>query len=317
MNAIEFREVTKLFERPASGPFYTAALDGVTVAVPRRSIVGLIGRNGSGKSTLLRHVTGMVLPNSGECITLGRPAPKLGRAELARIGVVDQDGTLLEWMRGDQLLHYVSTFYERWDRELERSLAASLEVDVGVRIGTMSPGNLQKLSLIVATCHHPELLLLDEPLSALDPSARQSMIRLLLERFSSDDMTIVISSHMLRDIEPVVNRIICLERGRVVADDELDALRERYAEWIITSTTGQLPASYSEPYVIEAQGDRYRSRLLVRNPEEHAAAFRMGYDATIESRPVNLEQLFPLLTGRGKRAGPLQVAAAARSGDAR
>jgi ABC-2 type transport system ATP-binding protein len=311
-NAFELRNVTKRYGW--EGP---VALDAVTVAIPRQSIVGLIGRNGSGKSTLLRHVTGLVLPTSGECITLGRPAATLGRAELARIGVVDQDGTLLEWMRGDQLLHYVSTFYERWDRELERSLVASLEVDVDARIGTMSPGNLQKLSLTLATCHHPELLLLDEPLSALDPSARQTMLMLLLERFSSDDMTIVISSHMLRDIEPVVNRIVCLERGRVVADDELDGLRERHAEWIVTSVTGQLPASYAEPYVIAAQGDRYRSRLLVRNPEEHAAAFRLQHDATIESRPLNLEQLFPLLTGRGDRAAAAPVPDTVQSGEAR
>ena len=287
------------------------------MAIPRQSIVGLIGRNGSGKSTLLRHVTGLVLPNSGECTTLGRPAATLGRAELARIGVVDQDGTLLEWMRGDQLLQYVSTFYESWDRELERSLVASLEVDVAARIGAMSPGNLQKLSLIVATCHHPELLLLDEPLSALDPSARQTLITLLLERFSSDHMTIVISSHMLRDIEPIVNRIVCLERGRVVADDDLDALRERYAAWIVTSATGQLPPSYSEAYVIEAHGDRHRSRLLVRNPEEHSAAFRLRYDVMIESRPLNLEQLFPLLTGRGDNVAAVDVPATAHSGDAR
>lgn len=310
--AFELRNVTKWYDFDGA-----VALEAVTVSIPRRSIVGLIGRNGSGKSTLLRHVTGLVLPTSGECLTLGRPAAKLGRRELARIGVVDQDVTLLEWMRGDQLLHYVSTFYENWDRALERSLVASLEVDAGARIGAMSPGNLQKLSLIVATCHHPELLLLDEPLSALDPSARQTMLTLLLDRFSSDDMTIVISSHMLRDIEPVVNRVICLERGRVTADDELDLLRERYGEWIVTSAAGQLPASYSEPYVLEAQGDRYRSRLLVRKPEQHAAAFRIQYDATIESRPLNLEQLFPLLTGRGDRLAAVDVLATAQSGDAR
>lgn len=307
----ELRNVSKWYDD--DGP---AALEGVTLSIPRQSIVGLIGRNGSGKSTLLRHITGVILPSSGECITLGRPAGRLGRKELARIGVVDQDGTFLEWMRGDQLLHYVSTFYESWDRELERSLVASLEVDVAARIGAMSPGNLQKLSLIVATSHHPELLLLDEPLSALDPSARQTMLTLLLDRFSSGEMTIVISSHMLRDIEPVVNRIICLERGRVTADDDLDALRERYAEWIVTSAAGQLPRSYSEPYVVEAQGDRYLSRLLVREPLQHAPAFRARYDVTIESRPLNLERLFPLLTSRSDTPAAVDVPSSARSGGA-
>jgi ABC-2 type transport system ATP-binding protein len=315
MNAFELKGVSKLFE---SGDLTTTvALADVTLAVPRRSITGLIGRNGSGKSTLLRHVTGLMLPTRGECVTLGTPTSRLGSGELSRIGVVDQHAGFVDWMSAGQLVRFVSSFYRSWDLALERELLDLLDVNERARVGAMSPGNMQRLALVLATCHHPELLLLDEPLSDLDPIARQTMIGLLLERFSSDDMTIVISSHMLRDIEPVVNRVVCLERGRVVADDELDTLRERHAEWIVTSATGQLPASYAEPYVIEAQGDRHRSRLLVRNPEEHAAAFRLRYDVTIESRPLNLEQLFPLLTGPGDRVRAVHLPAAAQSGDGR
>jgi ABC-2 type transport system ATP-binding protein len=218
---IEMRGVTKRYAR-------TVALDDVTVTIPRRSIVGLVGRNGSGKTTLLRHVTGLVLPDSGECATLGQPASKLGRRELSRLGAVHHDDRLLDWMRAGQLVEYVSSFHERWDRELERTLVAALDLDLLARVGAMSPGTRQKLSLVLATCHHPELLLLDEPLGDLDPIARQAVLAMLLDRFSSDEMTIVISSHMLRDIEPVVDRIVCLEAGRVVANDALDDLKERH-----------------------------------------------------------------------------------------
>jgi ABC-2 type transport system ATP-binding protein len=220
-SVIELRGVTKRYGR-------TVALDDVTVSIPRHSIVGLVGRNGSGKTTLLRHVTGLVLPDSGECMTLGQSASKLGRRELSRLGAVHHDDRLLDWMRASQLVRYISSFHDGWDRELERTLAGALELDLQARVGAMSPGTRQKLSLVLATCHHPELLLLDEPLSALDPIARQSVLAMLLERFSSDDMTIVISSHMLRDIEPVVDRIVCLEAGRVIADDALDDLKERH-----------------------------------------------------------------------------------------
>jgi ABC-2 type transport system ATP-binding protein len=291
-HAFELRNVTKRYGS-------TLALDSVTVAVPRRSIVGLIGRNGSGKSTLLRHVTGLVLPNTGECITLGKPASKLGSAELARIGAVEQHAMSLEWMRAGRLLRYVSSFYSTWDRSLEADLVAALEVDLAGRVMGMSPGNRQRLSLVLATCHHPDLLLLDEPLSDLDPIARQTVLALLLDRFSTDDITIVISSHMLRDIEPVVNRIICLDHGRVVMDDEIDALSERFAEWIVTSPQGRLPATWDEPYVISAQGDRVRARLLVRDPSLHEATFAAVHGAHLESRPLNLESVFPLLTGSG------------------
>ncbi|HUF50631.1 MAG TPA: ABC transporter ATP-binding protein [Longimicrobiales bacterium] len=308
-SAFELRGVTKQFTD-------IVALRDVTLAVPRQSIVGLIGRNGSGKTTLLRHVAGFLLPDRGECMTLGTPSAQLGRAELSRMGVADQHASLIPWMYPDQLLAYVSSFYERWDRELERTLVRELEVNTNVAIGTLSPGNVQRLSLVVAVCHHPELLLLDEPLSDLDPIARQTVLALLLERFSSEDMTIVISSHMLRDIEPVVNRIVCMEAGRVVADDELDVLSERYAEWVVTSPAGRLPASFTEPYVLSAQGDAYRSRVLVRDAAAHAGAFAALYDATIEVRPLNLEKLFPLLAGsgaRGAKAGAVHVLDAARS----
>jgi ABC-2 type transport system ATP-binding protein len=206
----------------------TVALDGVNVRVARRSIVGLVGRNGSGKTTFLHHVTGLVLPTSGSVLTFGTPAPTLSRAELSRLGVVHQADPLIEWMSAEQLLRYIASYYDRWDMSLERQLLATLDIQRDQRVGAMSPGNRQKLSLVLATCHHPELLLLDEPLSDLDPIARRSVLRMLLDRFSTEDMTIVISSHMLHDLETVVDHVICLDRGRVVADAPLDELKERH-----------------------------------------------------------------------------------------
>jgi len=289
------REITRRF-----GP--TVALDRVTLAVPFRQIVGLVGRNGSGKTTLLRHMTGFNLPDEGVCRTFGTPTPDLDRPELERIGVVEQGDALIPWMRGRQLLRYVAAFYPRWDRDLEGVLLAALELDPETKVGALSPGGRQKLALILAVCHHPDLLLLDEPLSALDPMARQAVLGMLLERFSSDAMTIVISSHLLRDIEPVINRLLCLEQGRVVADEELDQLRERHAEWIVSSPEGRLPVTFAEEWILAAEGGGARARLQVRDPELHHGEFARRYAATIESRPLNLEMLFPVLIGRGDGA---------------
>jgi ABC-2 type transport system ATP-binding protein len=218
---VVFQQVTKRF-RDAK------ALHDVTLAIPRGAVVGLVGRNGSGKSTLLQHITGLLLPTSGACTTFGTDVRQLDAAELCRIGVVAQHGTLLEWMTAWQLIRHVSTFYPRWDTVLERALTERLGIALDTRIGTMSPGNVQRLSLLLALCHRPELLLLDEPLSDLDPVARRDVAHLLMERVEADRCTIVISSHLLHDIEPLVNRIVCLEQGRVTADDELDALKERH-----------------------------------------------------------------------------------------
>jgi ABC-2 type transport system ATP-binding protein len=288
-NAFEFTDVTKRFGK-------TVALENVTYAAPSRSVIGLIGKNGSGKTTLLRHVTGLYLPTSGRCTTLGVPSAELGRAELSRIGVVDQHDTLLAWMRARQLLQYVSSFYERWDKELEKHLIRTLELDTDARVGAMSPGNSQKLGLVLATCHRPELLLLDEPLSDLDPIARQDVLTALLDYFRSDSATIVISSHLLHDIERIADRIVCMDRGHIVADAPLDDLKEGYAEWWVTSDGGELPSSFEEPFVISSTGNRYQSRVFVRDPDKHAAEFAATYGAVIESRPLGLEAVFRILS---------------------
>lgn len=286
-SVIEFRGVTKRYGR-------TVALDGVTLEVPRQSIVGLVGRNGSGKTTLLRHVTGQVLPDAGECITLGVPAARLGASELARMGAVQQHDPHIEWMRGEQLLRYVSSFYATWDRDLEQRLVRELEVDLATRLSAMSPGNRQKLGLVLATCHRPELLLLDEPLSDLDPVARRAVLALLLERFSSDDVTMIISSHMLRDIEPVVDRILCIHNGAVAAYAPLDELKERYEEWVVTSAA-PLPSELQDGAILSTRREGRQARLIVDAHRADAAAFERAHAATVETRPLSLDRIFSLL----------------------
>lgn len=307
MNAMfSFRHVTKRFGK-------TTALDDVTLDVPVNRIVGLIGKNGSGKSTMLRHIVGLQLPTLGDCLTLGTPTAALDEAELSRIGMVHQDDRFLNWMRVEQQLRYVASFYERWDLDLERRLVEMLELDRGARIHALSPGNVQKLAIILAVCHHPSLLLLDEPLSDLDPIAREAMLALLLERFRSEEMTIVISSHVLRDVERTVDTIVCLDRGRLVAHEALDALQDRFGEWIVESPDGALPASFAEPFVLEQQGDRRQARLIVRDPAVHRATFEQRHGVTVTARALNLERMFPLLVGLpalGSAAADAGVAAA-------
>lgn len=285
---VEIRDVTKRFGKKI-------ALESVALTLPARSLVGLVGRNGSGKTTLLRHIVGLYLPTSGECRTFGTASPDLGPAELERIGFAQQRDNFLDWMRARQLIRYVSAFYPRWDRELEEYLVSLLDIDLEARIGTASPGNVQKISLVLATCHHPELLLLDEPLSDLDPIARRDVLTVLLDRFQSDDVTMMISSHLLVDIERIVDRIVCLEKGRIVADASLDELKESFAEWMVTSREGLLPPSYDPAYVISADGDRFQARLLVRDPQSHIAQFQSAYLAQVESHALGLEAIFPLL----------------------
>ncbi len=278
----------------------TVALRGIDLRVERGSIVGLVGRNGSGKTTLLRHLVGLTLPSQGHCLTLGIPSDRLGPGELARIGHVGQPSQLLGWMTVGQHLGYVGSFYPRWDRSLEERLLGELELAVTARVATLSPGNAQKLALILAVCHRPDLLLLDEPASALDPLARRALLRFLLERLREDGPTLVVSSHLLQDLEAIVDRVVCLEAGRLVADAGLDELQERYAEWRVRAGQVPLPPRFPEDFVREQSGDGRQAVLLVQAGPGELAAFRSRHGAEVEVHPLNLERLFPLLVAEAK-----------------
>lgn len=289
----ETKDLTKQFGA-------TVALDRVTVGVPRGSIVGLVGKNGCGKTTLLRHLVGLYLPTAGTSTTLGRPSGRLGHDELVRIGNVPQENRFLNWMDVDQHIRYVASFYPRWDREREKRLLQDLELSPSVQVGALSPGNAQKLALILALGHHPELLVLDEPVSALDPIARAKLLAFLSELLREDDATIMISSHVLRDVEQVVDRVICLDEGRLKVSEPLDDLRERYAEWRLTVREGaKLPQSFPETFVLRQQVNGRQASLLVNGSEAELFLFRKRYPVEVDVRPLNLERMFPLLLAEG------------------
>lgn len=287
-HAFEMRGVTRRFGD-------TVALNDVSLGVPEGSVVGLVGRNGSGKTTLLHTAVGLILPDEGTCTTLGRDTAGLGADELGAVGFVPQESRFLAWMSVRQHLRYVAAFHEGWDADLERRLIGELELDEGARCATLSPGNQQKLAILLAVCHRPRLLVLDEPVSAMDPIAREQLLHLLLELLHEDGTSIVLSSHVLRDVERVVDRIACLDAGRVVADEELDVLKETYARWRVTSTNGWLPASFPEEWIVEQEVEAKQARLSVRAGEDERAAFTERWHATVEVEPLNLERIFPLL----------------------
>ncbi len=293
----ELTNVTKTFGK-------TVALRDVSLRLPRGEVIGLVGRNGSGKSTLLNHLTGLLLPTNGECRAFGVPTKALSAAQLSRIGAMWQHSKLVAWMNVGRLLRYVGGFYDRWDVEYVDELVARLEIDRNARVGTLSPGRLQQLSLVLALGHHPELLLLDEPLSDLDPDARREVLRILLDVFERDRPTIVISSHLLHDIEPVITRVVALNEGAVTSDAELDALKERYIAWHVASRSRPLPERWDAPFVISSRGNAFQATIVVERGATSAEQFAELYDVELVEQPLNLEGLFPVLTNaRDGRAG--------------
>lgn len=280
-----------------------SALVNVTTRFPRGSVIGLIGRNGSGKSTLLHHVTGLVLPTVGDCVTLGEVSHRLGAEQLERIGVVTQPTRLLDWMSVTQHLDYVASFYPRWDAVREKRLIEAFDLPTSRPIAKLSPGDEQKVAIVTAVCHHPELLLLDEPVSALDPIAREAFLEFVLEVVRDDGATIVISSHAMRDVERIVDHVLCLDDGRVAYDGPLDELLESYAEWVVTaSAEDDLPQEYRESWIVSQRLEGRRGVLIVRDADVSSDDFEARYDVRVERRPLNLERIFPYLVRKAVRS---------------
>lgn len=162
---VEVKRLTKYFNGKA-------ALNSVDLKILPGRIIGLLGPNGSGKSTLIRHMIGLYLPDSGACTTFCCNAAKLGQKELSRMEYVHQEGELLDWMTAEQLIRYVSAYHPGWNEELEQRYVNDFEIDLNGKVGALSPGQRQKLSILLAIGHEPDFLILDEPASALDPMAR-------------------------------------------------------------------------------------------------------------------------------------------------
>ncbi|MCX5645320.1 MAG: ATP-binding cassette domain-containing protein [Phycisphaerae bacterium] len=137
---------------------HTKALDKVNLAIPAGRIIGLLGANGAGKSTLLRTIIGLYLPDHGRVVTFGTVARDLGPKELARIGYIHQEGELLNWRTVGQLIRYVSAYYPNWNDGLEQRYVADFEINTDARVGSLSPGERQKVAILIAIGFEPELL---------------------------------------------------------------------------------------------------------------------------------------------------------------
>lgn len=276
------------------------ALDDVSLHIEPGSIIGLLGANGSGKSTLLRHIIGLYLPNDGVCRTFGREAAQLTPHEMARIGYVHQEGKLFDWMTVRQLVNYVSAYYPSWNRELEARYIREFEVPEKTRIGSMSPGVRQKIAVLLAVGFEPELLILDEPAAAMDPISRGQFLDLLVEIIQDPKRTVIISSHILSDVEKVIDHVVIMDKGRILRNCSFDDLREEYSRVRLSAIEGTLPDAIPIENVIDREQSPHEAMLLFRNLDrEQLNSVAAELNCRVEVLGLSLEDSYRLVvTGR-------------------
>ena len=272
------------------------ALDGVDLSIYPGSIIGLLGANGAGKSTLLRHIIGLYLPDRGRCTAFGCEAGKLGPEQLARIGYVHQEGELLDWMKTGQLIRYVSTYYPSWNRGLEEKYIADFEVSTEARVGSLSPGQRQKLAILLAIGFEPELLILDEPAAALDPVMRANFLDLLLQIIQDENKTIIISSHILSDVEKVIDHVVIMKQGRILLDFGFDELRERFSRVRVSALSGELPRELPFANVVQCRRSNGEAILTLQDcSPEQLQQQAESLNCRVEIQTLPLEDIYKII----------------------
>lgn len=273
-----------------------AALEHVNLDIQPGKIIGLLGSNGAGKSTLLRHIVGLYLPTEGECVTLGCPAAKLGPKELSRIGYVHQNGELLGWMRCDQHIRYIASYYDTWNKSLEAKFIEDFEIPLKTKVSSLSPGQAQRLAILLAIGFDPSLLILDEPAAALDPLARMQFLDFLLGLIQHQDRTIVISSHILSDVEKIIDHVIIMDKGRILRDCGFDELQEEFTRVRFSAPQKPFPDAWPFPEVLESQKDNAQAVLLLHKVSaEDLDKAAVAMQCRMERLPLPLDELYKLV----------------------
>jgi len=204
------------------------ALDSVSLAVSRGLVHGLVGANGAGKTTLIRHILGLLRAESGSVRVFGRDPVADPVGVLSRIGYLSEENDLPGWMRVEELIHYSRAFYPSWDDAYAEELRTTFALDPSAKIKQLSKGQKARAGLLVALAYRPELLVLDEPSSGLDPIVRRDILGAIIRTIADEGRTVLFSSHLLEEVEQVADHVTMISGGRIVLSEPLATIRESH-----------------------------------------------------------------------------------------
>ena len=258
------------------------ALDNCSLRLPTGSVIALVGPNGAGKTTLLHLVTGLLRPTEGSIAVFGQDAGNGDAQALARVGFVAQDHPLYPGFTVADLLRMGDRLNLRFDRALAHRRLTDLGISPTARVGKLSGGQQSQVALALALAKRAPLLVLDEPLANLDPIARRDFMRVLMAAVAEDGLTVLLSSHVIADLEPVCDHLVLLDRGRVQLAGAIDHVLAGHR--LLSGPHTDLPVDV--PGVIRATRSDRHTDLLVRT-----AAGRTDVHPAWQSHPVGLEEL--------------------------
>ena len=202
---------------------YRTALNSVNLTVERGRIVGLLGPNGSGKSTLIKLANGLLTPTTGEILIDGKaPGPETRKI----VSYLPDKNYLNDWMRVEQLVKFFADFYEDFDTHAAVDMLGRLGINLKDRLKSLSKGTKEKVQLILAMSRKAQLYLLDEPIGGVDPAARDYILHTIISNYN-ENASVIISTHLISDVESVLDDVIFISQGQIVLTSSVDDIREQ------------------------------------------------------------------------------------------
>ncbi|MGE5589528.1 MAG: ABC transporter ATP-binding protein [Bacillota bacterium] len=285
MPAMELKQLSHLY-RNGRG------VHGVNLEVGAGEIFGFLGPNGAGKTTLIRTLLGLIRPTSGGGRILGLDIVRQSRDLRRRVGYLPSDPSLYDWLTGYQNIDFALRVRGVRDRQHLRRLAERLDVNLHQRLKTLSRGNKQKVAILVALAHDPDLLILDEPTSGLDPLMQEAFQGLIREE-QERGKTVFMSSHVLGEVEALADRVGIIRDGRMVAVDRVDHLKKRRVKYVTCEFRAKRPDLGQVVGVRNLSLDGRRAQFTFVGDLDPLLAALSGYglaDLTVADPP--LEEVF-------------------------
>ncbi len=277
-----------------------AALDGVTLAVPKGRVFGLVGENGAGKTTLIRHLLGLLRPDAGTVRVFGMDPVADPVGVLSRVGCLSEDRDLPDWMRVDELLRYTAAFYPGWDHHYAEELRALFALEPRAKVKHLSRGERAKAALLCALAYRPELLLLDEPSSGLDPAVRQDILEAILRDVVAEGRTVLFSSHLLDEVERVSDAVAMVHHGRVVLCGPLDDIKAAHRRVTVHFTEARSAVPQNDRVLGARGGGREWTLLCAGDGNAAGAAAAALGGAVVEEEIPSLEEIFVARVHHGR-----------------
>jgi ABC-2 type transport system ATP-binding protein len=281
----------------------TTALASVSLSVTRGVVHGLVGENGAGKTTLIKHILGLLRAECGSVRVFGLNPVVDPVGVLSRIGYLSEENDLPGWMRVDELVRYSRAFYPAWDDVYAEELRQTFALDPTAKIGNLSKGQKARAGLLIALAYRPELLVLDEPSTGLDPIVRRDILAAVIRTIADEGRTVLFSSHLLEEVEQVADHVTMISRGRIALSAPLDFIWESHR-----SVSVLFPEPRDSPPAVagvlrwEGQGQEWTA--VARGGSGELEAAIAGWNGRIIAERVpSLEEVFVAHVGKAAAPG--------------